>query len=71
MDVSVGKGRIEECGMTETKIEKDIDDEGVITVRTKRVMQAIKRSKEVNRKDIENNKCKSVSRVILLKQSSY
>jgi hypothetical protein len=57
------------CAMPES--EKEIDDEGCVTVWTKRAMQAIKRSKGVNRKDIESIKCKSVSRVILLKQSSY
>jgi hypothetical protein len=38
--------------------EKEIDDEGCVTVRAKRAMQAIKRSKGVNRKDIESIKCK-------------
>jgi hypothetical protein len=66
----VGKDdRLEECNVTEKG--EEIDDEGFITVRTKRAKQESKRSKKVNViSDLESKKCKVVSRVILLKQSS-
>jgi hypothetical protein len=54
-----------------TEKGEEIDDEGFITVRTKRAKQESKRSKKVNViSDLESKKCKVVSRVILLKQSS-
>jgi hypothetical protein len=56
----VGSNRSEEGNVTEFE---EIDSDGFITVQTRKTKQAIKRS-------IESNKCKSVSRVILLKQSS-
>jgi hypothetical protein len=61
--------RADENTVTE-KYEEEIDDEGFITVRTKKTKREMKRSKTVTWKDIESKKCKSVSRAILLKQSS-
>jgi hypothetical protein len=67
---SVGNNRSDEGTVTE-KYEEEIDDEGFITVRTKKTKRELKkRSKQVTWKDIESEKCKSVSRAILLKQSS-
>jgi hypothetical protein len=67
---SVGKDQLKDCNVTE-KYEEEIDDEGFITVRTKKTKRELmKRSKGVTWKDIESKKCKSVSRAILLKQSS-
>jgi hypothetical protein len=58
-------------GNVNKKYEEEIDDEGFITVRTKKTKrEMMKRSKTVTWKDIESKKCKSVSRAILLKQSS-
>jgi hypothetical protein len=67
----VGKDdRLEECNVTEKG--EEIDDEGFITVWTKRAKQESKRSKKVNViSDLKSKKCKVVSRVILLKQTSY
>jgi hypothetical protein len=66
----VGNNRSDEGTVTE-KYEEEIDDEGFITVRTKKTKRELKkRSKQVTWKDIESEKCKSVSRAILLKQSS-
>jgi hypothetical protein len=74
----VGEGnRIAECGTEMTDEQQDvdnvdnIDDDGFTTVRTRRTKQAkhaLRISKKVN--DTENNNRKSVSRAILLKQSS-
>jgi hypothetical protein len=64
----VGEDRMAECV---TKLEQASDSDGFTTVRTKREKQAkhVSRiSKKVN--DIASNNRKSVSRVILLKQSS-
>jgi hypothetical protein len=68
----VGKDQLEDCNVT-GKYKEEIDAEGFITVRTKKTKKELmKRSKEVIWKDIdsESKKCKSVSRAILLKQSS-
>jgi hypothetical protein len=66
----VGNDRSDE-GIVNEKYEEEIDDEGFITVRTKKTKrEMMKRSKTVTWKDIESKKCKSVSRAILLKQSS-
>jgi hypothetical protein len=67
---AVGNDRSAESSVTE-KYEEEIDDERFITVRTKKTKrEMMKRSKTVTWKDIESKKCKSVSRAILLKQSS-
>jgi hypothetical protein len=67
---SVGNNRSGD-GNVNKKYEEEIDDEGFITVRTKKTKrEMMKRSKTVTWKDIESKKCKSVSRAILLKQSS-
>jgi hypothetical protein len=66
----VGDSRSDEADVTK-KYEEEVDDEGFTTVRTKKTKrEMIKRSKVVTWKDIESQKCKSVSRAILLKQSS-
>jgi hypothetical protein len=62
---SVGNSRSDEGDVTE-----EIDDDGFITVRTKREKRAIKYSNAVQRNRSESKNCKSVSRAILLKQSS-
>jgi hypothetical protein len=54
----------------EGDVTEEIDDDGFITVRTKKEKRAIKYSNTVERNRSESNTCKSVSRVILLKQSS-
>jgi hypothetical protein len=67
---SVENSRSDE-GTVTAKYEEEIDDDGFITVRTKKTKRELmKRSKAVTWKDIESKKCKSVSRAILLKQSS-
>jgi ATP-grasp domain len=66
--VGVGEDRMEECV---TQMEQENNSDGFTTVTTKREKRAkhVSRiSKKVN--DIASNNCKSVSRVILLKQSS-
>jgi hypothetical protein len=68
----VGDSRSDVGDVTEKeKYEEEIDDEGFTTVRTKKTKrEMMKRSKTVTWRDIESQKCKSVSRAILLKQSS-
>jgi hypothetical protein len=61
----VGNSRSDEGDVTE-----EIDDDGFIAVWTKREKRAIKHSNAVERNRSESSNCKSVSRVILLKQSS-
>jgi hypothetical protein len=63
--VVVGNSRSDEGAVTD-----EMDADGFITVRTKREKRAIKYSNTVERDRSENSNCKSVSRVILLKQSS-
>jgi hypothetical protein len=66
----VGNNRSGDGNVNE-KYKEEIDDEGFITVRTKKTKrEMMKRSKTVTWKDIESKKCKRVSRAILLKQSS-
>jgi hypothetical protein len=61
----VGNSRSDEGAVTD-----EMDADGFITVRTKREKRAIKYSNTVERDRSENSNCKSVSRAILLKQSS-
>jgi hypothetical protein len=72
--ITVGEdNRITECGTKNAQEvdSVDIDDNGFTTVRTRQTKQAkhaLRISKKVN--NMESNKGKSVSRAILLKQSS-
>jgi hypothetical protein len=64
----VGNSRSDEGAVTD-----EMDADGFITVRTKREKRAIKYSNTVDteeRNRSESSNCKSVSRAILLKQSS-
>jgi hypothetical protein len=63
----VGSDRSDDGNVTKT-YEEEIDEEGFITVRTKKTKREMKRSKTVTWNDIEIKKCKSVSRAFLLKQ---
>jgi hypothetical protein len=63
--VVVGNSRSDEGAVTD-----EMDADGFITVRTKREKRAIKYSNTVERNRSESSNCKSVSRAILLKQSS-
>jgi hypothetical protein len=52
-----------------TESEEEIDSDGFTTVRTRKMKQAIKRSKKVNeRSALESQDCKVASSGILLKQ---
>jgi hypothetical protein len=65
VEMDVGKSRSDEGAGTD-----EMDADGFITVRTKREKRAIKDSNTVERNRSESSNCKSVSRGILLKQSS-
>jgi hypothetical protein len=62
--------RVGNCRSEEGAVTEDMDADGFITVRTKREKRAIKNSNTVVRNRSESSNCKSVSRAILLKQSS-